>query len=100
MILLLIFPESSPVSFSKKPLSTSLDSGAMVRTLSPPEAEEFVKHLLRSKGQMTTKEIETAARGEGKRCPDETVLFLTKLRSKGIIQGQISQEKRGWVWWI
>jgi hypothetical protein len=72
----------------------------MVRTLSPPEAEEFVKSLLRSKGQMTTKEIETAARGEGKRCPDETVLFLTKLRSKGIVQGKISQEKRGWVWWI
>ena len=72
----------------------------MVRTLSPPEAEEFVKDLLRSKGHMTTKEIETAARGEGKRCPDETVLFLTKLRSKGIIHGEISQEKRGWIWWI
>jgi hypothetical protein len=72
----------------------------MVRTLSPPEAEEFVKELLRSKGQMTTKEIETAARGEGKRCPDETVLFLTKLKSKGIIQGEISHEKRGWVWRI
>ena len=72
----------------------------MVRTLSTPEAEEFVKGLLRSNGQMTTNEIETAARGEGKRCPDETVLFLTKLKSKKIIQGEISQEKRGWVWWI
>lgn len=72
----------------------------MVRTLSPPEAERFVKELLRSRGQMTTKEIETIARDEGKRCPDETVLFLTKLRSKGIIKGKISQEKRGWIWWI
>jgi len=88
------------VSFSKKPLSTSLDSDAMARTLSPPEAEEFVKYLLRSNGQMTTKEIEIAARGQGKRCPDETVLFLTKLRRKGMIKGELSQEKRGWIWWV
>jgi len=72
----------------------------MVRVLSPPEAEEFIKKLLKSNRYMTTKEIEIAARSEGKRCPDETVLFLTKLRSMGIIRGDISQEKRGWIWWI
>ena len=72
----------------------------MVRVLSESEAERFIINLLRAHGPLTTKEIETAARGEGKRCPDETVLFLTKLRSRGIIHGEISQEKRGWVWWI
>jgi hypothetical protein len=72
----------------------------MVRVLSESEAEQFVIGLLSKHGQMTTKEIASNARENGKRCPDETVLFLTKLRSKGKIKGEISQEKRGWVWWI
>lgn len=72
----------------------------MVRVLSESEAERFVIDLLKTHGPTTTKEIEVNAREKGKRCPDETVLFLTKLRSRGIIQGKISQEKRGWVWWI
>jgi len=70
----------------------------MVRVLSESEAERFVVNLLKAHGQMTTKDIESNAREEGKRCPDETVLFLTKLRSRGTIKGEISQEKRGWVW--
>jgi len=72
----------------------------MVRVLSESEAERYVIELLRSRGPMTTSEIESLARKEGKRCPDETVLFLNKLRTKGKIRGEISQEKRGWVWWV
>ncbi len=72
----------------------------MVRTLSATEAERFVIDLLRTHGEMTTKDIATTAREGGKRCPDETVLFLTKLRSKGKIKGELSHEKRGWVWWV
>lgn len=71
----------------------------MVQILSEPEAEHFVIDLLRAQGPMTTKQVEVIAREKGKRCPDETVLFLTKLRSRGIIKGEISHEKRGWVWW-
>lgn len=72
----------------------------MVRILSEPEAERYVVDILKARGPMTTRDIETFARQEGKRCPDETVLFLTKLKSKGIINGAISQEKRGWIWWV
>lgn len=72
----------------------------MVKVLSESEAERFVINMLKLHGQMTTKDIETNARQDGKRCPDETVLFLTKLRSKGKIRGEISHEKRGWVWWV
>jgi hypothetical protein len=72
----------------------------MTRILSEPEAEKFVMTLLKERGSMTTKEIEQIARKEGKRCPDETVLFLTKLRFKGKIKGELSQEKRGWLWWV
>lgn len=64
------------------------------------EAERFVIDLLQSRGPSTTMEVEAYARKKGKRCPDETVLFLTKLRSKGKIKGELSREKRGWVWWV
>jgi len=73
---------------------------AMVKVLSESEAEKFVINLLRANGKMTTKEIEVYAREKGKRCPDETVLFLTKLKSRKMIKGEISHEKRGWVWWV
>jgi len=72
----------------------------MVKVLSEPEAERYVVDILKVQGPLTTREIESLARQEGKRCPDETVLFLTKLKSKGIINGAISQEKRGWIWWV
>lgn len=72
----------------------------MVKILGEREAEKFIINLLKSRGQMTTREIEELAQKEGKRCPDETVLFLTKLKSKGIIKGEISEERRGWVWSI
>ncbi|MEM2838696.1 MAG: hypothetical protein QW505_05660 [Thermoplasmata archaeon] len=72
----------------------------MPKVLSEPEAEKFIIQLLSSRGKMTTREIELIARKQGKRCPDETVLFLTKLRSKGKIKGELSQEKRGWLWWV
>jgi hypothetical protein len=72
----------------------------MVKVLSESEAERYVINLLKANGQMTTRDIESNAREEGKRCPDETVLFLTKLRSRGKIRGEVSKEKRGWVWWL
>lgn len=72
----------------------------MVTILGEREAEKFIIDLLRTRGQMTTREIEEFAQKEGKRCPDETVLFLTKLRSRGIIKGEISEEQRGWIWSI
>lgn len=72
----------------------------MPTILSESEAEQFIVQLLSTRGRLTTREIESIARKEGKRCPDETVLFLTKLRSKGKIKGELSKEKRGWVWWV
>jgi len=71
-----------------------------IKILGKREAEEFIINLLKTHGEMTTREIEESAQKEGKRCPDETVLFLTKLKSKGVIKGAISQENRGWIWWV
>ena len=64
------------------------------------EAEAFVLSVLRDRGPMTTMEIERLASSEGRRCPDQTVVFLTKMREKGLIVGEVSIEKRGWVWQV
>ena len=63
-------------------------------------AEMFVIDLLKSQGPLTTMQIEMAAREDNKKCPDQTVLFLTKMKKKGLIKGEASLEKRGWVWWL
>jgi len=67
--------------------------------MSGDEAERFVISLLKEKGPLTTMQIEKLARREHKRCPDQTVIFLTKMKGKGLIKGEASLEKRGWLWW-
>ena len=62
-------------------------------------AESFVISILKSKGPLSTMQIEKLARKEHKRCPDQTVVFLTKMKRKGLIKGEASLERRGWVWW-
>lgn len=62
------------------------------------EAEAFVVQLLKKVGPLTTMQIEELARAEHRRCPDQTVLFLTKMRRKGLIMGEASLEKKGWLW--
>jgi hypothetical protein len=62
-------------------------------------AESFVITLLKAKGPLSTMQVEMLAREERKRCPDQTVVFLTKMKRKGLIKGEASIERRGWVWW-
>lgn len=69
-----------------------------LHVMTPPEAEELVLRMLAENGPMTTKDIEKAASESRRRCPDQTVLFLTKMKRKGLIRGEVSQERRGWLW--
>ncbi len=64
------------------------------------EAEQYIVRILKERGPMTTMQIEVLARGEHKRCPDQTVLFLSKMKGKGLIKGEASIEKSGWFWWV
>lgn len=73
---------------------------AGIEILTPERAESFVISLLKERGPMSTMEIEKLAREEQKRCPDQTVIFLTKMKRKGLIRGEASLERRGWVWWV
>jgi hypothetical protein len=64
------------------------------------EAEAWVVGILRARGPLSTMEVERIANLDRKRCPDQTVLFLTKMRGRGLIEGEVSTEKRGWVWQV
>jgi len=72
-----------------------------VRSLSEEEAIQLVLSILRARGKpMTTKEIEEETRKRLVQCPDKTPIFLNRLRLRGAIKGQLSAERRGWIWWI
>ena len=81
--------------------TSSLPRPAMVarnEVMGREEAEIYVVRLLRLTSPMTIREIEVAASLEKRRCPDQTVLFLAKMRGKGLIEGEASIEKKGWLW--
>ena len=72
-----------------------------VRKIGEQEAVEILLDILRNaKGPLTTWEIEENTKKLSVACPDSTPIFLNRLRIQGIIEGQLSKEKRGWVWWV
>jgi len=66
--------------------------------MSEGDAEAFVIGLLNRKGPLSTMQIEVLAGKEHKRCPDQTVIFLMKMKKKGLIRGEASLESKGWLW--
>lgn len=75
-----------------------MGDGRSISAMNEDEAEAFVLRLLVEQGPQTTMQIEKLARKEHKRCPDQTVIFLMKMKKKGLIRGDASLEKKGWVW--
>jgi len=72
-----------------------------LKKLSEKEAVELVISILKeTEKPLTTREIEEKTRKRMASCPDKTPVFLNRLRLKGIIEGQLSAERRGWIWWI
>ena len=72
-----------------------------LKRLSEDEAVELIISILRTAGKpLTTREIETETRKRMVSCPDKTPIFLNRLRIKGIVKGQLSVEKRAWIWWV
>jgi repressor of nif and glnA expression len=73
----------------------------MPKKLTEPDAEKLILALLdKADKPLTTREIEKTVQGQGKRCPDSAVRFLTKMRYKGMIKGELSIEHKGWIWWL
>lgn len=71
------------------------------RRLEGNEAVDIILEILKEAGEpLTTRQIQEETEKKLVRCPDSTVVFLNKLRRKGIIHGEMSMERRGWIWWI
>jgi hypothetical protein len=71
------------------------------RVIGGEEGEKLILQLLTDAGQpLTTREVQEETQKRLVRCPDSTAVFLNKLRLKGVIKGEMSKERRGWIWWI
>jgi len=71
------------------------------RVVGGEEAEKLIVQLLTDAGHpLTTREVQEETQKRLVRCPDSTAVFLNKLRLKGNIKGELSREKRGWIWWV
>jgi len=71
------------------------------RRLGGREATEIILGILRkAKAPLTTREIEEETQKLLVSCPDNTPVFLNRLRIQGVVEGRLSREKRGWIWWV
>lgn len=71
------------------------------RRLEEDEAVGLILRVLREAGRpLTTREVQVEAERRLVRCPDTTAVFLNRLRINGIIKGERSKERRGWIWWV
>ena len=71
------------------------------RRLEGDEAVGLILRVLREAGRpLTTREVQAEAERRLVRCPDTTAVFLNRLRINGIIKGERSKERRGWIWWV
>lgn len=51
--------------------------------------------------KLTTKEVEfRLAELFDYHCPDDFAKSMMKLKQAGLVKGEVSQEKGGWVWWV
>ncbi|MGD2200540.1 MAG: hypothetical protein PVJ38_02770 [Candidatus Bathyarchaeota archaeon] len=72
-----------------------------VRRLEGDEAVDLILQVLREAGEpLTTREVQMETEKRRVRCPDSTVIFLNRLRIKGVIHGERSEERRSWIWWV
>jgi len=78
------------------------DPGEMaLRRLKGNEAVDLILQVLVEAGKpLTTREVQAETEKRLVRCPDSTVVFLNRLRIKGLINGERSRERKGWIWWV
>ncbi|TQS81718.1 hypothetical protein A3207_05735 [Candidatus Methanomassiliicoccus intestinalis] len=67
--------------------------------ISLEEKYKIVSGVL-GENRYTTLELEAAMADQGTQCPDDLARTLNVLKRKGMICGEVSTERGGWVWWI
>ena len=71
------------------------------RRVEGQEAVDVIIDILKKAGEpLSTREIQEETQKKLVRCPDSTIVFLNRLRLKGVIKGERSKERRGWIWWV
>ena len=73
----------------------------MANRFEDDEAAQAILSILKKAGEpITTRTVGEEMQKLQLRCPDTTIVFLNRLRQRGLIKGERSKEKRGWVWWV
>ena len=71
------------------------------RRLEGDEAAQTIVEILKEADEpLTTRQVQEETQKRMVRCPDTTIVFLNRLRQKGIINGERNKEARGWIWWV
>ncbi len=69
--------------------------------MSEKESFELILSILKAAGKpLTTRDIDGEIRKRLVACPDTLPVLLNRLRLKGLVEGKLSPEQKGWVWWI
>lgn len=69
--------------------------------LTDEESFELILSVLKAAGKpLTTRDIEGEIRKSLASCPDSLPMLLNRLRLRGQVKGQLSAERKGWIWWI
>ena len=71
------------------------------RRLSEEEAFDLILSVLKAAEKpLTTRDVDSEIKKHFVSCPDSLPVLLNRLRLKGLIKGQLSVERKSWVWWI
>lgn len=65
--------------------------------------EEVIRYVWSVFGdeKLTTREVEhRLAELFDYHCPDDFAKRMTKFKQLGLVKGEVSAEKGGWVWWV
>jgi len=75
--------------------------GLSEHKLTEEESFELILSVLKAAGKpLTTRDVDGEIRKRLISCPDSLPVILNKLRLRGLVKGQLSPERKGWIWWI
>lgn len=75
-------------------------SDRVVSTGMIAEVIEYVWEVFGDERLMTSEVELRLARIFDYHCPDDFAKTMTKLRHKGLVKGEVSGDRGGWIWWV
>lgn len=69
--------------------------------LGEEESLALILSVLKEAGKpLTTRDVDGEIRKRFLWCPDTLPVLLNRLRMRGLVKGQLSAERKGWIWWV